>query len=136
MLYLSQEGGKKRGQTQQVCQSRKGNELHPSGRLGKYGTCRSGRDGLTTLGVGRATGKTAHYRGVSIIETITPPSWRVFCEYLSFLSDPFYSAWRGASEAGLMLAPSACCSCTDSGELTTGHCPLSTLSGAVPLKPR
>ena len=59
-------------------------------------------------------------------------------ESVPFVSGCFYSAWRGASEAGLKLtaAPSPCSTGTVKGEFTTGHCPLSTLSGAVPLKPR
>ena len=73
LLYLKQEGENKRGQATEICQSHKGNDLHPSRRLGKHGTCRSGQDGLTALKVGRATSKTAHYRGVSIIENMTPP---------------------------------------------------------------
>jgi len=38
----------------------------PLGRLGKHGTCRRGQEGPATLKVGRATSKTAHYRGVSM----------------------------------------------------------------------
>ena len=37
LLYLLQEGEKKRGQTTEVCQSHKGNDHSPFGRLGKHG---------------------------------------------------------------------------------------------------
>jgi len=66
LLYLFQEGEKKRGQATEVCQSHKGNGLHPSGCLGKHGTYRKSQDGLIILKVDRATSMTAHYRGVSI----------------------------------------------------------------------
>ena len=59
--------------SQEGCQSHKGNDLHPSRRLGKRSTCRSSQEGLTTLKVDRATSKTANYRGVSIAEDIAPP---------------------------------------------------------------
>ena len=61
-----QEGEKKRWQAIEVCQSHKGNDLHPSRRLGKHGTCRSRQEGLTALKVGSATSKAANYRGVSM----------------------------------------------------------------------
>jgi hypothetical protein len=37
LLYLLQEGEKKRGQATEVCQSHKGNGHSPLGRLGKHG---------------------------------------------------------------------------------------------------
>ena len=49
-----------------VCQSHKGNDLHPSRRLVEYGACRSRQGGLSALKVGSATSKTANYRGVSM----------------------------------------------------------------------
>ena len=48
----------KRGQATKVCQSHKGNDHSPFGRLGKYGTQ-----------VEEATSETAHYRGISICST-------------------------------------------------------------------
>jgi len=78
LLYLCQEGEKKRGQATEVCQSHKGNDLHPSRRLGKHGTCRKSQDGLIILKVGRATSMAAHYRGVSITENIAPSNVRDF----------------------------------------------------------
>ena len=38
VLYLYQEGEKKRGQATEACQSHKGNGYSPLGRLGKHGT--------------------------------------------------------------------------------------------------
>jgi hypothetical protein len=37
LLYLKQEGEKKRGQATEVCQSHKGNDYSPFRRLGKHG---------------------------------------------------------------------------------------------------
>jgi hypothetical protein len=49
---------RKRGQATKVCQSHKGNDHSPFGRLGKYGTQ-----------VEEATSETAHYRGIFICST-------------------------------------------------------------------
>ena len=43
LLYLLQEGEKKRGQAMKVCQSHKGNDHSPFGRLGKHGIRESSR---------------------------------------------------------------------------------------------
>jgi hypothetical protein len=53
LLYLQQEGDAEIGQACRVCQIQTGNrESPPARRLGKHGTCRSGRESLTTLKVG------------------------------------------------------------------------------------
>ena len=65
LLYLSQEGEKKRGQAAKVCQSHKGNDHSPFGRLGKATLARAVRwEGHQR--------DTAHYRGAFISENIAP----------------------------------------------------------------
>jgi hypothetical protein len=63
LLYLCWEGEKKRGQAAKACQSHKGNDLHPSDASAS--AVLAGVVRMTALKVGRATSKTANYRGVS-----------------------------------------------------------------------
>jgi hypothetical protein len=67
-ILINRRVKRKRGQATELRQSHKGNDLHPSMRLGKHGTCRSCQ--VTALKVGKDASMTANYRGVSITENI------------------------------------------------------------------